>query len=156
MMRLRLPAIPARSSQPDVPTTRKPAWYNATQEDKENYTTVLDLKLKDDVIPEIMGYTDVHCQCESHTGERDQFFTDILCSVMETSYTCIPLTGRSSKPGQKHPWRKIFSSGTLFSSVLAAKHQAPWTRLCVMSEANILLLSDKPRNLLKQPQPGNW
>ena len=101
MMRLRLPAIQARAPQPAIPRTRKPAWYKATQEDKDHYTSVLDQKLKDVDVPQSIFCADVKCQCEAHTRERDNLVLDILCSVVETSYTCIPLTGRSSATGQK-------------------------------------------------------
>ena len=82
MMRLKLPAIPARATQPEVPRRQKPAWYKATQEDKDNYTTVLDLKLKEAAVPESMNCADVSCQCESHSRERDKLVIDILCSVI--------------------------------------------------------------------------
>ena len=41
----------------------------------------------------------LHCQnpqCEdpSHSEERDKTVLDILCAMVETSYTSLPLTGR--------------------------------------------------------------
>ena len=99
-MRLKLPEIPVRVPQTKAPRIRKPAWYKATLEDKDNYTTLLDIKLKEAVVPESLSCADVSCQCETHTGERDHLVIDILCSMVETSYSCIPLTGSSSQ-GQK-------------------------------------------------------
>ena len=100
MMKLELPAITARQPQPEIKGRRKPSWYKATQEQRDEYTSMLDQKVKDLTIPDSIECRNVHCQCEEHTSERDKLVLDILCSAVETSFTCIPLTG--SKPGQKH------------------------------------------------------
>ena len=68
MMRLKLPEIPVRVPQTKAPRIRKPAWYKATLEDKDNYTTLLDIKLKDAGVPRL-------CRCflsmgNTHWGER--------------------------------------------------------------------------------------
>ena len=95
-----------RTEQSDMPRLRKPAWYKATDEDKNSYTTLLDDKLKNLDIPATLDCTDVTCQCSEHSQQRDSHLIDILCTLVETSYACIPLTAkpRSDKgSGQRLP-----------------------------------------------------
>ena len=101
MMRLKLPANPTKPLQPETPRMSRPAWYKATMEDKHQYTTTLDLRLKDINVPGSIHCTDVSCQCPEHTRERDMHVIDILCTVIETSHSCIPLSPKG-KSGQKH------------------------------------------------------
>ena len=112
MMKLKLPAITARAPQPPALRPRRPAWYKATEEQKSGYTAVLNERLEDITFPTLsMECKDVHCKCDIHTKDRDKLVIDILCSVIETSYTSIPLTGipRSSKGhGQPLPgWNEF-------------------------------------------------
>ena len=95
MMKIKLPEVSARVNQPEVPRLRKPAWYKATQHDKDQYTLALDHKLKQLVIPHSMNCSDVTCQCQFHTEERDSHVLDILCALIETSYEYIPLSSRT-------------------------------------------------------------
>ena len=100
MMKIKVDQIKIRAAQqPEASRPRKPAWYKATQEQKDQYTDLLDLKLKDLVIPDSLACMDVSCQCEDHSQDRDRHLIDILCSIVETSYECIPLTakGKSGK-----------------------------------------------------------
>ena len=86
--------ITYKPQQSDFPKVRKPAWYKATQEDKDNYTELLDMHLRDIYIPDSLSCTDVSCQCSVHSQERDRHVIDILCTLVETSYSCIPLTAK--------------------------------------------------------------
>ena len=65
MMKLKLPEILLKKIQPDVPTLRRPAWYKASQEEKEQYTLLLDDKLKGLNVPNSISCSDTSCQCES-------------------------------------------------------------------------------------------
>ena len=91
--------VTLRSLEQDIPRPRKPAWYKATLEDKDKYTELLDLKLRDLEIPESLDCMDILCKCPEHSQDRDSHVIDILCTIVETSYSCIPLTAkpRSSK-----------------------------------------------------------
>ena len=105
MMKLRLPAIPVRPPQPPASRPRRPAWYKATVEQKAQYTSILDSRLQElDVPVQSLECRDIHCECEAHTRERDEFVLDILCTMIETSYTCIPLSGSNrSKQSNYQP-----------------------------------------------------
>ena len=99
-MKVKVDQIKIRAAeQPEASRPRRPAWYKATQEQKDQFTDLLDLKLKDLVIPDSLACMDVSCQCEDHSQDRDRHLIDILCSIVETSYECIPLTakGKSGK-----------------------------------------------------------
>ena len=98
MMKLKLDQfVTSRPKQSEEPRTRKPAWYKATLEDKNYYTDSLDTHLRELSLPESLNCTDVECQCSQHSEERDKHVIDILCTLVETSYSCIPLPARSRK-----------------------------------------------------------
>ena len=94
MMKLLLPDIPAKVQQPSVAKTRTPAWYKASQEEKDQYCSVLNQKLSELTKPESLCCSNATCQNTAHTEERDKHVLDILCSVIETSYQCIPLSAK--------------------------------------------------------------
>ena len=99
MLKVLLPSISARSQQPSPTKPRSPAWYKASQEQKDLYCSLLQEKLSDLTPPPSLSCSDATCQNISHSEERDKHVLDILCSVVETSYECIPLTARQG-PGR--------------------------------------------------------
>ena len=93
MMKVKLSqVVKSRNKQPDIPRPRKPAWFKATQEDKNSYNEVLYTQLRELDIPDSLGCTDVSCKCLVHSQDRDRLMIDILCTIVETSHRCIPLT----------------------------------------------------------------
>ena len=46
-----------------------------------------------------LNCADPHCKDPGHSSERDNYVLDILCSVVESSHTVIPI-GRRRKPGK--------------------------------------------------------
>ena len=48
---------------------------------------------------------DLKCEQQSHNKARDDLVLDVLCAIVETSYTCLPLTGRAggAKTGDNTP-----------------------------------------------------
>ena len=100
MMKIKLPKVSIRASQPDVPSLRRPAWYKATQEQKDQYTFLLEQKLNEFDVPKSIKCSDASCLSEEHTNERDGHVLDILCALIETSHECIPLSSRA-KPAKK-------------------------------------------------------
>ena len=95
MMKIQLSQeVTGRAEYPDKPRMRKPAWYKATPDDKNSYTELLDSKLRAIDIPSSLECTDVACQCPDHSKDRDKHVVDILCTVVETGYICIPLTSK--------------------------------------------------------------
>ena len=87
-----------------------PSWDRATLEELEGYKEALEVKLQIYQCP----FSMLHCQDPqyedaSHSEARDQVVLDILLSMVECSYSTIPLTGklgelkvpgRSSRAGQ--------------------------------------------------------
>ena len=111
MMKLKLDQIVTiKTKQSGKSRLRKPAWYKATQDDRNNYTDTLDIHLKNLTIPDSLSCKDVTCQCSHHSEERDQHVIDILCTLVETSYNCIPLSARGRPDSDTHQclpdWKK--------------------------------------------------
>ena len=98
ILSLKLGELPARKRvSSKVP--RRPAWSRATDDDLAAYTSVLDEKLAALHIPDSSMCADPTCQDLAHKRDRDSLLLDILCSMVETSYTCIPMSG-GGKTGQ--------------------------------------------------------
>ena len=103
MMKLKLDQIvTSKTRQSEKSRLRKPAWYKATQDDRNNYTGMLDIHLKNLTIPESLSCKDVTCQCSLHSEERDQHVINILCTLVETSYTNIPLSAKARPDSSTH------------------------------------------------------
>ena len=112
MMKIKLDqAAKIKVQQPEIPRLRRPAWYKATEEQKDQYTDHLDIRLKELAIPDSLNCTDVTCQCQEHSEQRDGHVIEILCSLVETSYTCIPLTARAKQGNHQHlpGWKENFA-----------------------------------------------
>ena len=122
MMKLRLPQVATSdSNQPGMKIPRRPAWYKASQDDKDQYTSLLGDKLARLEIPASIGRNDVTCQDKQHTHDRDQHVLDILCSAIETSYESMPMSnGARTGKNQHQPlpgWNQLvgpFKHDSLF------------------------------------------
>ena len=100
MLKIQLEDMPTRDKvQPEIVKVRKPAWYKASQEDKNMYTVLLDKKLG-------VLQPDINCQLEEHTRDRDRYVLDVLCAIMESSHQSIPLSS-SGKPPSKQKTDQI-------------------------------------------------
>ena len=80
---------------------RRPAWYKAETTDIDEYTATLQSKLEQIDIPESLGCQNPNCNSVNHSEERDSYMLDILTSIIETSYSTIPLSnagGRKWEP----------------------------------------------------------
>ena len=103
MMKLRLPQVAtSHYNQPGMKIPRRPAWYKASQDDKDQYTSLLEDKLARLEIPASIGCSDVTCQDKQHTHDRDQLVLDILCSAIETSYESIPMSNGARTGKKQH------------------------------------------------------
>ena len=83
--------------------------WNATKEEKNNYTSELHKKLNFVKCPESMLHChDPLCTDSTHSDARDTVMLDILSSIVETSYTMLPVTGGVPSPltYQKSPGTK--------------------------------------------------
>ena len=94
MVKIELPDIPEKAEIPTVPVVRRPAWYKATQVEKDLYQELLVENLAQIDIPDSIHCSKVTCDNRSHVEERDKFLLDTLSCLIETSYQCIPLTAK--------------------------------------------------------------
>ena len=97
LLRLRVGEIPLKKKVISF-IPRKPAWYKATQETLQEYKEDLHRRLASRSDPISLACVDPHCQDPAHSSERDNHMLDILCSVVESSHTVIPM-GRRRNPG---------------------------------------------------------
>ena len=94
-----------------IPTTqkssswlaRKPAWFKANIVYIEHYKTDMQDRLQMMAVPDSLRCSDPLCRDECHTTDRDNLVLDILCSVVESSHTTLPLSGgrRATPAGSK-------------------------------------------------------
>jgi hypothetical protein len=94
-LRIRLGELPAHRKIPSqVP--RRPAWARAVEQQLEQYTAALQEKLLLLQVPESLNCDNTNCQNHQHTEDRDSFLLTMLSSMIETSYSCIPVSGGGS------------------------------------------------------------
>ena len=100
-LRLRLGEVCSQQAAAQPPPRRMPAWGRATTEELQNYTSTLHQQLKAVKCPDsLLKCQDSQCEQPSHNTERDGTVLEILCAMVETSYTCLPLTGRAVGAGR--------------------------------------------------------
>ena len=87
---------------------RRPAWYKATEDEKNEYTSLLEEKLAHIIPPASLDCSDVTCEHGEHSADRDRHVLDVMCAIMEASLECIPLSStarqadkRENLPGWK-------------------------------------------------------
>ena len=95
MIKVKVEQVEAKIQQSAALKPRKLAWYKASQDHIDVSTALLDNKLRELVIPEELCCQDLACKCTEHSIARDKHVIDILCTLVESSYQCIPLTARS-------------------------------------------------------------
>ena len=111
---LNLSNIQSQTSSCQPPPQRNPAWDKASSEELDNYTTTLHTKLQGIKVPDsIKNCKDSFCKIECHTEDCDSLVLDILLSIVETSYTTLPLTGTINRNNVTHKhlpgWNKEVS-----------------------------------------------
>jgi hypothetical protein len=93
---LRLGELPRRQAAAQPPPRRMPAWDRATPEELLSYTVALHQRLQAVRCPGSMVHCwDPLCSDTTHSEARDGVVLDILMSMVECSYTSLPLTGRA-------------------------------------------------------------
>ena len=176
IMKLSIADLPSRPKQPDSVKIRKPAWYKATEMDKNEYTGLLNHKLSDLVPPACLMCSDANCQQVEHTKERDCHVIDVMCAVMEASHECIPLSAKTRPSGkvmgEKLPgwtenvapaksdalsWHAIWlsagrpSSGALFQVMRWTRNKFHYA----VRKAKRLAATIKSRKLMEAAEQGN-
>ena len=91
MVQLKVPDVPLKKNF-SSPHKRTPLWYKADMEDRAIYKEILHEKLSNVSVPEDLDCTNIFCTDEKHSLLRDEFVLSILCTFIETSYECVPLS----------------------------------------------------------------
>ena len=94
LLKLRVGEIPSKKKD-NTCRPKKPAWHKVTEEIIGNYKVDLEERLLARPFPGCLSCADPHCRNPSHTSDRDSFMLDILCSVVESSHSVLPLAGGS-------------------------------------------------------------
>ena len=110
LLKLRVGEIPTKKKvASSVP--RKPNWQKATGDVVAEYKADLQQKLEASPLPESLSCVDPQCGDPAHSQDRDSVMLDILCSVVESSHTVVPLAGgRRTGAGQS---RSGVTSGSI-------------------------------------------
>ena len=88
--------------------SKKPSWSKASTEQVNAFTAGLQNKLETIHVPASLHCHDVHCSDKNHSDETDSMVLDILCAVVETSYTTLPLYGGKGGGKGKGPLPTAF------------------------------------------------
>ena len=91
-VRLKLGALPIRNKI-QLALTKKPSWSKACSDQVQNFTATLHENLQKLKFSPSMQCLDVKCKEQSHLKETDSVVLDILCCMVEASYTTLPLYG---------------------------------------------------------------
>ena len=92
LLRVNVSAIPGKQQESSW-LPKKPAWYKATLVDIDNYKTDMVARMQSLLVPNSLECSDPHCTDNSHSSERDNHVLDILCNIVESSHTTLPLAG---------------------------------------------------------------
>ena len=91
-VQLRLGSLPIKKKVLSS-TLKKPSWSKAFPVQVNTFTAALQDRLIAVTVPPSIHCQDIHCQDISHTEDRDSMVLDILCAIVETSYTALPQYG---------------------------------------------------------------
>ena len=91
-VKVQVGALPLKK-QVSASSQKKPSWSRATEEQVDAYTAELQGKLQAVHVPPSLHCQDVLYKNAAHSEERDSLVLDILCAVVETSYTTLTQYG---------------------------------------------------------------
>ena len=93
MIKVRLESLPARPKHSAPAQRRRPAWYKATERQREEYQLLVEEKLRRLTRPHSLDCRDPACTTAGHSEDRDSFALDIMGAVIEASIETLPKTG---------------------------------------------------------------
>ena len=96
MMKISVGSLP-RKKPSSMTTTRRPAWYKASEADINTFTYRLHERLEDLIPPPELDCQDPHCDQAEHLQVRDSYLLDVLVAMIETSHETIPMGGGKMK-----------------------------------------------------------
>ena len=94
-VKLQVGSLPIRNKMQPV-STKKPSWSKASADQVAVFTASLHDRLQALSVPPGVCCGDVHCSAHGHSSETDTSVLDILCALVETSYTTLPMYGGAS------------------------------------------------------------
>ena len=106
-VKLNLGALPLRKKTV-LSSLKRPSWSKASQTNVDAYTAGVQERLTALQLPPSLTCRDPHCKDPKHSEDRDSIVLDMLCAIVETSYTTLPLYGGKGG-GRQHD-----SHGTAF------------------------------------------
>ena len=81
MLKLDLGSLPTQKRiRQSIP--RRPAWYKAEQNHRDEFTNAVHEKISSFPIPESLQCSDSHCQEQHHSEERDSLVLDIMSTLI--------------------------------------------------------------------------
>ena len=92
LLQLNLGNIPSRQVKVSW-LPKKPAWHKAPEEVIESYKSDLQSRLNCLTLPASLECMDPACKQTTHSEDRDDLVLDVLCAIVESSHTVIPLAG---------------------------------------------------------------
>ena len=90
MLSLKVGDIPRRPAEEEVRVPRRLAWSKAGEPKLNQYTEQLKEKLERLADPESLSCSDVKCQHQKHSQERDSHVLDIMTAWIEAGHATIP------------------------------------------------------------------
>ena len=103
VMKVRLESLPARPKHSAPQPRRRPAWFKATERQKEEYKQLLEEKLGRLDKPPCLDCRDPLCSEPGHSDSRDGFVLDMLGAVIEASIEALPKTGGRGRVDSDNP-----------------------------------------------------
>ena len=100
MIKLKLPEPGEKIKCKPVITT-KPSWKKADDEDIQDYHDTLHDKLQKLPLPSSISCSDVLCQDPDHSHNRDSHVIELLSTIIDTSFECLPIVKSGGDKKQK-------------------------------------------------------
>ena len=107
MLKVKLAEMSLRNEESKISRMKKPAWKKATGDEISQYTTMLANKLQNIAIPDTLSCRDPTCKDEVHSSDCNSHVLDVMCTVMEVSHACIPLSGTGLSAVSKHKGSRL-------------------------------------------------
>ena len=92
MIKLNISTLPSQPKK-EAQRQRKPAWYKANQQQREDFVRLTEQKLSSLKRPSCLDCSNPHCNVKSHSCERDGHLLDMMGCVIEASIEALPKSG---------------------------------------------------------------
>ena len=97
ILKLNLAHLQCRQPQENISLGCRPTWYKASDEDIDNFASLVHNDLDQIDIPDSLSCNDVYCSNPKHKLERDWHMLEVLFTLIESSYKAIPVSRSVNK-----------------------------------------------------------